>query len=204
MENSDLDLDLDSEEIDNVVTNTVIYQNNFGFMRNEQNTFIARFNDISINTFILSPGPPINMILKNNIKEKYKINSSLSKNIVIHKKQDPSYNNIECCCCMDNNKKLSIRAYRSCKAEPKHSICKECFEKSNKRECFYCFPYGKNTNIRREQVSPNNRIFTIQEINNMRQSRRRNTNIDNQASVNLCFVLFCFSAVWLILTILSL
>ena len=70
MENSDLDLDLDSEEIDNVVTNTVIYQNNFGFMRNEHTTFIARFNDISINTFILSPGPPINMIPKNNIKEK--------------------------------------------------------------------------------------------------------------------------------------
>ena len=133
MENSvlDLDVDLDSEEIDNVVTNTVIYQNNFGFMRNQQNTFIARFNDISINTFILSPGSPINIVLRNNIKQKYQIDSSSNKNIVIHKKQDPSFNNIDCCCCMDSNKKLSFRAYRSCKAAPKHTICNDCFQFRN-------------------------------------------------------------------------
>ena len=205
MENSvlDLDVDLDSEEIDNVVTNTVIYQNNFGFMRNQQNTFISRFNDISINTFILSPGSPINIVLRNNIKQKYQVDSSSNKNIVIHKKQDPSFNNIDCCCCMDSNKKLSFRAYRSCKAKPKHTICNDCFQKSNKRECFYCFPYGKNTNIRREQVSPNNRIFTIQELTHMRQNHRRR-NTSDQISTNICFVLFCFFFLWVILTIISL
>ena len=34
--------------------------------------------------------------------------------------------------------------------------------------------------------------YLHQEINNMRQNRRRNTNIDNQASINLCLCYFVF------------
>lgn len=162
----DSDGDIETENIENSINGILTGDN------------ITNVIDISINTFMLSPGPPINTVIENDHT---------------------------CLCCMENSIQLSKRSYRSCKATPKHTICKECFKRSNKRECFFCFPYGESKNVRREQITTTERIYTIQELNRLENrgviviNRRRRRTPSEEGSHALCMILCIFFAFWVVL-----
>ena len=50
---------------------------------------------------------------------------------------------IECQCCFSRVMASEIST-NTCKAEPKHIVCDNCFKKSRIKECIYCNPLNDN------------------------------------------------------------
>ena len=50
---------------------------------------------------------------------------------------------IECQCCFSRVTASEIST-NTCKAEPKHIVCDNCFKKSRVKECIYCNPLNDN------------------------------------------------------------
>ncbi len=199
-ESSDRDLDNMENNMENnienniesIILNPVFFRNNISVIRDYSNNIISRLNDISINTFMLS-APPINFILNKN-------STSLIE------RSSPKKKSIECICCYDTNVTMSIRSYRTCKATPKHNVCKKCFQLSNKADCFYCFPQGK---IRRPPRAT--QIIDERELQYIQRNRvvRRNQQTSISESLEsanrfLCFTLTSFFLLWVILSLIAL
>lgn len=197
-ESSDRDLDNIENDIETIIINSSLFRNNISVIRDYSNNIISRLNDISINTFMLSV-PPINFILNKN-------STSLIE------RSSPKKKSIECICCYDTNVTMSIRSYRTCKATPKHNVCKRCFQLSNKSDCFYCFPQGKNRRPpRATQIIDERDFFYNQEMRHIQRNRalRRNQHTlisESLENVNrfLCFTLTSFFFLWVILSLIAL
>ena len=197
-ESSDRDLDNIENNIESIILNSALFRNNISVIRDYSNNIISRLNDISINTFMLSV-PPINFILNKN-------STSLIE------RSSPKKKSIECICCYDTNVTMSIRSYRTCKATPKHNVCKRCFQLSNKSDCFYCFPQGKNRRPpRATQIIDERDFFYNQEMRHIRRNRelRRNQQTiisDSLENANrfLCITLSGFVFLWIILSLIAL